>query len=395
MAKNSKNSTASTPVKVLKFTWKWTFRLLLLFVLYVVICLIHGTVTDFRPEEILPTDQVKIASSKQIDKAELTFWNWNIGYCGLGKESNFFFDNGGFFFSGGKMVRPSQKLVEKNLKSVQRFIQENTEADFYLLQEVDRNSKRSYFINQLEAIQGSLPKYNSSFAINFKCPRVPLPVCEPWNVMGKMNSGLATYAAYQADSVARHQFPGEYGWPDRIFHLDRCMAVHRYPTKQADGKELIVINTHNSAYDGGVLKKQEMTYFKKFVLNEYEKGNYIIVGGDWNQCPPEYAFDALAKTKGIATDSSYFPGNIAKDFLPEGWTWAYDNTVATNRKLQDTYNDKTFVTLIDYYLVSPNVKVLEVKSKDLNFEASDHQPVFLRVELLDFMPASDSISIES
>ena len=49
------------------------------------------------------------------------------------------------------------------------------------------------------------------------------------------------------------------------------------------------------------------------------------------------------------------------DFMPVGWAWAYDDSAPTNRS-----NDKPFVigenttTCLDYYLVSPNVNILDV-----------------------------------
>ena len=42
---------------------------------------------------------------------------------------------------------------------------------------------------------------------------------------------------------------------------------------------------------------------------------------------------------------------------------------------------KTFVTLIDFYLVSPNIRVEEVKGINIKFRYSDHQPVRLKVSL--------------
>ena len=40
-----------------------------------------------------------------------------------------------------------------------------------------------------------------------------------------------------------------------------------------------------------------MEYLKKMLELEYSQGNYIVVGGDWNQCPPGFAYDALSKGK--------------------------------------------------------------------------------------------------
>ncbi|MEO1436541.1 MAG: endonuclease/exonuclease/phosphatase family protein, partial [Bacteroidota bacterium] len=73
---------------------------------------------------------------------------------------------------------------------------------------------------------------------------------------------------------------------------------------------------------------------------------------------------------------------IANDYLPEGWLWAYDTTTPTNRKLADAYvKGETFTTLIDFYLVSPNVKIERVRTINQDFQYSDHQPVILYARL--------------
>ncbi len=348
-----------------------------LIVIYVLGSILHGTMTDFQPEEIINLELKTNAPLKTIEDSVLTFANWNVGYGGLGEESDFFYDNGGFLTSKGKMIRAPKNNVEKNIDGALAFIKNNP-ADFYLFQEVDVNSKRSYYINQMEKYQAILPNYSSTFSVNFRVKRVPLPVLEPWRVMGKMESGLGTFAKYQSTKATRYQFPGKYDWPTRIFQLDRCFAMHRYPT--ASGKELIVINTHNSAYDNGSLKKAQMKYLKDFLLSEYEKGNYVVVGGDWNQCPPHVPFDKFMKEQ--EDGRSYAQINIAADYVPEDWSWVFDESKPTNRKLTDPYiHGKTFVTLIDFYLVSPNLEILEVKGIDQAFKYSDHQPVMMKVKL--------------
>lgn len=347
---------------------------LLLFIVYVVVALIHGTLTDFKPDDIIQLDLDSTSNEKVIQDSVLTFANWNVGYSGLGAESNFFYDSGGFLTSKGKMIRASKKNVEKNLKGAVQFIQDNP-ADFYLFQEVDLDSKRSYHINAHQKYTDVLSGYASTFAVNYKSARVPLPICEFWRVMGKMHSGLGTYSRFQPTESTRYQFPGSYDWPDRIFHLDRCFSTHRYPT--ASGKELIVINTHNSAYDDGTMKKQQMEYLKNYLLKEYNKGNYVVVGGDWNQCPPGFQYDSFSPGNG----EGYSQINIKEDYLPN-WKWACDEKVPTNRKLTDVYEKgKTFTTLIDFYLLSPNIEVLEVKGVDQDFQYSDHQPVLMTIKM--------------
>ena len=129
----------------------------------------------------------------------------------------------------------------------------------------------------------------------------------------------------------------------------------------------------------GSLKKQQMAFLKELVLTEYDKGNYLVIGGDWNQCPPYFQFDSFR----IGSAEGYSQINIAPDFLPEDWRWVYDPTFPTNRKTNQKFDPlKTFVTLIDFYLISPNVRVRQVKCINQNFEYSDHQPVWMEVELL-------------
>ena len=385
-------------MKAIKNVLKWTLYAFLLFLLYVIICLIHGTLTDFQPAEKLPLEIAGNNDNRVITNPNLSFLNWNIGYAGLGAKSNFFYDDGNpFFFSNGKMVRSPEAFVKENIAGIANFIKEN-KTDFVLLQEVDKNSKRSYYINQHETYWQQLPDYTASFAVNYKVDRVVIPVCEPWDVMGKMESGLSSYSKYKAAHSTRYQFPGSYGWPDYIFHLDRCLSVQRYPTAHPEGKELIVVNTHNSAYDGGTLKAQEMEYFKTLILEEYEKGNYVIVGGDFNQTPPEVAADAAGKAINVPIPpETYHPANIDADFMPEGWQWAFDISVPTNRNMVDALDyGKTTVTLVDFYLVSPNVTVKKVEGKNLKFANSDHNPVLLDVELQGFpVPALDSMMTDS
>ena len=104
----------------------------------------------------------------------------------------------------------------------------------------------------------------------------------------------------------------------------------------------------------------------------------LVLGGDWNQCPPHFRFDSFAPDP----SGRYQQGNIPPDFFPENWVFAYDPTVSSNRKCRDPYEKgKTFETLIDFFLVSPNVQVLKVKGVQQDYQFSDHQPVRMQVAL--------------
>ncbi|MEZ5023619.1 MAG: hypothetical protein R2728_10250 [Chitinophagales bacterium] len=349
-------------MKVLKIL----LLLVLLAAIYIIGSILYGTLTDYKPAEKITIEPSK-ASSSAILKDSLVFYIWNIGYAGLGAESDFFMD-------GGSSTRVSKKLTEKNLEGIKATVSNWKDADFILLQEVDEVAKRSYNVNQFTAIENSLEdNWSGALAFNYRVNYIPVPLLKPY---GKVMAGLATYSPYQSIENTRYQFPGKFSWPKSIFFLDRCFLVQRFPI---NGKELLVINTHNSAYDkGGILKAGEMEYLKKYVSAEYEKGNYVIVGGDWNQCPPGYdCYGEFTKE-----EVGYEQSSIADDYMPNGWSWAFDAANKTNRKLEKAYEKgETFTTVIDFYLTSPNIEIQNVKGQDLDFQFSDHQPVRLEVKL--------------
>lgn len=327
--------------------------------------LLYGTLTDFKPEK-----EIKLAINGEangIPDSVFTFLNWNIGYAGLGKESDFFYD-------GGESVRMSEELTIKNLNGITKFIADNDTMDFILLQEVDSIAKRTYELNEVGHISQVLGDYAYSYAVNYNVRFIPVPYLDP---MGKVYAGVTSFSKHQPTEAKRYGFDANFSWPTSIYFLDRCFLLQRIPLQ--DGKEFVVINTHNSAYDAtGELKAKELGFIRDFVVGEYNKGNYVVIGGDWNQCPPGFNANMFSHT----IPDGYDAQNIEVDYFPEGWQWVYDTSFPTNRDLQKAYEKgETFTTLIDYYLVSPNLEVLEKQTINMDFEYSDHQPVYMKVKL--------------
>lgn len=327
--------------------------------------IIYATLSDYKPEK----QEVVLAAQKADTLpqwAEFDVMIWNIGYCGLSSDMDFFYD-------GGKKVRTSRDQVITNLGSVIAELQGNDTLEFILLQEVDEHSKRSYGICEYDSIKDALPNYSSFFGKNYDVFFVPLPPADP---MGKVKSGIQTLSKYKPSGSVRYSYPGSFAWPKSLFMLDRCFLVNRYPL--ANNKEMVMINTHNSAYDaGGVLRTQEMKYLRDFLTSEYQKGNFVVVGGDWNQSPPgfqpEFTNDVFDNV-----DFTVVPDG----FMPSEWKWVYDKSSATNRRVMIPYErGKTPATIIDFYLLSPNVEAIAVKTSDLGFRNSDHQPVRLKLRL--------------
>ena len=325
--------------------------------------ILFAVISDYKPAE-----RVMIAArespARLADSAEISALIWNIGYCGMDKDMDFFYDG------GTKVFTPRERCIE-NLMEVIKFLKKNDTIDFILLQEVDVKSKRSYRINENKTMTEHLKTHTSYFAPNYDVFFVPVPPSSP---MGKVFSGLSTLTKQESSSAVRFSFPGEYGFPKQLFMLDRCFLVNRYPL--SNGKELVLINTHNEAFDPGQIRKAQMEYLKSFMLEEYNKGNYILAGGDWNQCPP--GLKPAFRRNVINTEQMV----LNSDYLPGEWTWAYDRTAPSNRSVTEPYDQSTTTTtVIDYFLLSPNIQRLSVKCINLNFKNSDHNPVILKAKL--------------
>jgi len=340
--------------------------IILVVVILFVTFLVWLTMADFKPENRLDL-KVNGSTSAYISAHDtLRIVSWNLGYAGLGREMDFFYD-------GGKQVSPSESYQVKYFNGITEWLLSGNLADIYLFQEVDINSRRSFHADQYEMLRQSFGDYASSFALNYKVPFVPMPIHNP---MGKVTSGLATFSRATPDSSFRFAFPGNYSWPTGLFFPDRCFILNDYSIEE--NKRLIIINTHNSAFDDGNLRKAQLGMLRDMMVEYFNAGYYVIAGGDWNINPP--GIEPFRCTTGDAIFE--IEPALKKDLLPAGWTWIFDPEVPTGRFLNESYmRGRTHTTIIDYFVVSPNVEALDIECFDLYFENSDHHPVKIQALL--------------
>ncbi|WP_206076001.1 hypothetical protein [Marinitoga lauensis] len=139
-------------------------------ILYFPGVILLGTLTDYNPEKVINL-QVE-DNSETIAPLEITLFDWNIGYAGLGKDEDFFLD-------GGKTSVPEKSHVEKYMEDIANIIKKNS-ADIYLIQEIDLKSHRSYNLNELEYLRkNALKSYGVTYAINYNVLFVPVPFMNP------------------------------------------------------------------------------------------------------------------------------------------------------------------------------------------------------------------------
>lgn len=332
--------------------------LLMLSLLSVPLILGYFTLVEYYPKE---EEMLTVAGERieGITKDSLKLTTWNIGYAGMGEGMDFFLD-------GGSRGTPTKEEVAENIKGIEEYLA-GDDSDIFLLQEVDEVSKRTRGYKLKDQVLEILGKGEHSYAYNYINKYVPVPVKDS---IGMVKSGVLLFSRYAYENAKRIPLPGSYSWPSRIFHLKRAMLEARY--RLVNDKELIVINTHNSAFDKGDMREAQMNFIRNKVMTEYEKGNYVIVGGDWNMIFPD------SEMKGEFEPEM---PKIEAEFMPSDWTFASDGSTPSVRYAGKAYDGTNSTRVIDGFLLSPNIELVDIKGIDLKFRYSDHNPVRMEIKL--------------
>ena len=352
---------------------------LLVFIVLVVGCYVaYMQITYYRIDdnERLVTDSNVLQTLSA--GTEYTATTYNIGFGAYTPDYTFFMDEGvmadGTPKKGTHGTAASKESVEACIQGAIATTQA-LDPDFALFQEADVDSTRSYHVNQVDAIKGAMPGYGSTYASNFHSAFLAYPLTDPHGIV---NAGLLTMTDAHVASAVRRSYPVSDAFPAKFFDLDRCFEVLRIPVD--NGKELVLINSHMSAYDeGGTVRAQQLAMLNQVLKEEYEAGNYVIAGGDWNH--------ALCGSLEMYPSEQQVPSWVAtlsSEDLAEGYSVVEASNLAdvpTCRGDDIPYQKGvTYTTTIDGFIVSDNVTAT-AENIDTGFEFSDHNPVKITFSL--------------
>lgn len=306
---------------------------------------------------------------------EYSVLTYNIGFGAYSSDYSFFMD-------GGKYSRAynKQAVYDNVTGSIKAIEKQNT--DFVLLQEVDLQSTRSYKVEENKMIMDVLNNYSSTFAINYDSAYLMYPFLKPH---GKSKSGMSIISKYLLTEAVRRSLPIDTS-VYKLIDLDRCYTKSRI--KVEGGRNLSLYNVHLSAYTKDIsIVQNQINMLMEDIKSEYDAGNYIVCGGDFNQ-------DLLGNSSALF-GTPEIEDNWAKPFptelLPAGISVAYDllseelkgKLTPTCRNADIPYNPKaSFVTTVDGFIISDNVKLINIETINNGFLFSDHNPVQMNFKLL-------------
>lgn len=284
--------------------------------------------------------------------------DWNIGYAGLGKESDFIMDG------GENLLPPSRQIVEKNLAGIQKILRAHP-SDFYFIQEAADPDMLTYGVDVFGGIKDALPNTDWIHAFGYHTKFIPTK----WAV----KNGTAFFSRLKTKPVKLIRLPNE---PTRIYGiLQRQYHIQVREFSDARDKEWVIINIHLSAFDeGGNIRIQQFEKLLSIARQYYADGKHVVIGGDWNMQLTPTDFPNTTKEKDL-----FWLKVLPREKLPSDWQLVFDPNIASVRTNYQPYiNGENYTTIIDGYLVSPNVEVISVNGIDTNFEFTDHQPVLAK-----------------
>ncbi len=326
---------------------------LILFFVYLAVLVIvnrnarmpHSTVAFKAPEQQRPvlSDIVSVGT-------------WNLGYAGLGRESDFIVD-------GGKTLLPqSGKIVEKNLAGIQAVAQ-SLETDVQFFQEVSEAGALSRWRSSAKTLKSIFVKDLFWFRKDIATKLLPWPL--------KLNHGTAIATKYDVISGELVPIVGE---PNPIFGmLRRRYGIQALRMQGADTNiEWMFLNIHLSAFDdGGDLRREQIKAVFDYAQSLYAQGMHVVVGGDWNM----ELFQANFPHRTLKKDL-FWIHPMPADSVPADWKIAVDTDLPTVRTVNQPFErGENYLTIIDGFIVSPNVEIVAVKTVDTDFDMSDHMPV--------------------
>lgn len=229
-------------------------------------------VNRFQAGERTPAQEYEAAELQPAPPPEraLKVMSYNIKFGGA--RIDFFFD------CYGDRVVMSQAEVLHNLKQLAAKIKA-INPDVLFLQEVDIDSKRAAYVDQLQFLLDHTALNYGTYASQWDVAYVPR------NGLGKVNSGNAILARWPLRNSLRIGLRqiSEQSVLTRFFYLRRNLLRAEL---ELGGRTLALLNTHLTAYAKDDTRRQQLETLKAEMDQLAGKSDVLIAGGDLNTLPP-------------------------------------------------------------------------------------------------------------
>lgn len=203
------------------------------------------------------------------DTLEMVTWNIKFG----GGRIDFFFD-----CYGDRVLMTKEEVIANLDALIVKINQMN--PDVLFLQEIDIDSKRSAYVDQLQYILDHTALNYAVYGSQWQSDFVPS------DGIGRMNSGNAIVSKYPLSNAERIPLSliDDQSAITRYFYLRRNLLK---ADVQIGNKSIVVLGTHTEAYSTDDTKLKQLKEIKDQLDKLNSSGKRFVIGGDFNTIPPK------------------------------------------------------------------------------------------------------------
>lgn len=373
--------------KVIKITGIILLALVIVLAAYIIyLYASYHRIPDNQELQVEEISQNTEAGNELTTEKNYSALIYNIGFGAYTPDFSFFMD-------GGKSSwAKSKDSVKETIKGAGELVA-SKDPDFALVQEIDLDATRSYHVNEYSILKENIPAYNCVFAQNYDSAFLFYPFTQPH---GKSKAGLALFSKYPITGSLRRSFPISTSFT-KFFDLDRCYSISRVPVD--NGKELVIFELHMSAYgNSDAIREGQIRMLSEDMQKEYEAGNYVICGGDFNH--DLKAADTQSKASDASNNTQTDSGDSAE---PESWAYPFPRSelpehfsFCLDQLSEDEKNNlwnsarnadmeyvpgETYTVTLDGFIISDNVECTKYENVNTGYSYSDHDPVYMEFQL--------------
>ena len=343
--------------------------ILVIYLLYLVIS--YHRIEDNLALQVETSDEGGQQETKNLTTGEqYSALTYNIGFGAYTPDFSFFMD-------GGKSSWAKSK--DSVLDTVQGAgdLAASLNPDFAMIEEIDLDSTRSYHVNEYDILRNCFPNDYYVFAQNYDSAFLFYPFTQPH---GSSKSGIGLFSKYPVTSALRRSLPISTSF-SKFLDLDRCYSISRVPVD--NGKELVIFALHMSAYgNSDAIREGQIAMLSADMQKEYEVGNYVLCGGDFNH--------DLKASDGDEEEHESWAYPFPREALPEHFSFCIDalseeerNAMWNSARNADMayVPDVTYTVTLDGFIVSDNIECLTYENVDTGYSYSDHDPVYMEFKL--------------
>ena len=357
--------------KVIKITGIILLALVIVLAAYIIyLYASYHRIPDNQELQVEEISQNTEAGNELTTEKNYSALTYNIGFGAYTPDFSFFMD-------GGKSSwAKSKDSVKETIKGAGELVA-SKDPDFALVQEIDLDATRSYHVNEYSILKENIPAYNCVFAQNYDSAFLFYPFTQPH---GKSKAGLALFSKYPITGSMRRSFPISTSFT-KFFDLDRCYSISRVPVD--NGRELVVFELHMSAYgNSDAIREGQINMLAEDMAKEYDAGNYVICGGDFNH--------DLKASEDDSEDRESWAYPFPREKLPEHFGFCIDQlTEKEKASLWDSARNadmeyvpgETYTVTLDGFIISDNVECLSYEDIETGYSYSDHDPVYMEFKL--------------